>query len=74
MRALTHQAVVVPKDRREALIREAHDGRFSGHFAEKRIYELLRRRYWWPKMRAEVRHYCRACLVCASRKGQSRAI
>ena len=51
--------LVVPKVRREALIKEAHDGRFSGHFAEKWIYELLRRRNWWPKMRAEVRHYCR---------------
>ena len=25
-------------------------------------------------MRAAVRHYCRSCLVCASRKGQSRSI
>ena len=66
--------LVVPQERREGLIQEAHDGRFSGHFAEKRIYELLRRRYWWPGMRAAVRHYCRSCLVCASRKGQSRSI
>ena len=32
----------------KALFREAHDSRFVGHFAEKRIYELLRKRYWWP--------------------------
>ena len=50
-------------------MQEAHDGRFSGHFAEKRIYQLLRRRYWWPGMRSDVRQYCRSCLVCASRKG-----
>ena len=25
---------------REALIKEAHDGRFGGHFAEKRLYQL----------------------------------
>ena len=61
--------VAIPKEKRADLIREAHDGRFSGHFAEKRIYELLRRRYWWPGMRADVRKYCRSCLVCASRKG-----
>ena len=36
--------VAIPKEKRADLIREAHDGRFSGHFAEKRIYELLRRR------------------------------
>ena len=65
--------LAVPHDRREALIHEAHDGRFSGHFAEKKIFELLRRQYWWPGMRAAVRRYCRSCLVCASRKGQSRS-
>ncbi len=36
--------------------------------------ESMRRRYWWPGMRAAVRHYCRSCLVCAYRKGQSRSI
>ena len=66
--------VAIPKSKREELIREAHDGRFSGHFAEKRIYELLRRRYWWLGMRADVRRYCRSCLVCASRKGTGRTI
>lgn len=29
--------VAIPKKKRVDLIREAHDGRFSGHFAEKRI-------------------------------------
>ena len=66
--------LAVPKNKREYLIQEAHDGRFSGHFAEKRIYELLRRRYWWPRMRSDVRKYCRSCLVCASRKGTSQPI
>ena len=66
--------MVVPSGRREELMREAHDVRFSGHFAEKKIFELLRQRYWWPGMRADVRRYCRACLVCASRKGQSHPI
>ncbi len=55
------------------MIHEAHDGRFSGHFAEKKIFELLRRQYWWPGMRTAVRRYRRACLVCALRKGQSRS-
>ena len=60
--------LVVPQDRREALIGEAHDGRFSGHFAKKKIFELLRRWYRWPGMQAAVRRYCWSCLVCASRK------
>ena len=66
--------MVVPQDRQEALIHEAHDGRFSGHFVAKKVFELLRRRYWWPGMRAAVRRYCRSCLVCASRKGQTQSL
>ena len=43
----------VPKEMRESLVQEAHSGKFSGHFGEK-IYDLLRRSYWWPGMRTDV--------------------
>lgn len=66
--------MAIPRGRRHELIQEAHDGRFSEHFAEKRIFELLHRRYWWLGMRANVRRYCRSCMVCASRKGTGRSI
>ena len=62
--------IAVPTSWLETLIKEAHDGRFRGHFAERRIYGQLRKYYWWDKMRADVWKYCRACLVCASRTGQ----
>ena len=29
--------------------------------------------YWWKGMRADVHHFCRSCLVCASRKGPGRS-
>ena len=61
--------LVVPDAERETLLREVHAGKFSGHFAEKRVYDLLRRQYWWKGMRADVRKYCRSCLTCATRKG-----
>ena len=65
--------ITVPKCLRETLLREAHSSRFAGHFAERRIYELLRRYYWWRDMRSDVRKYCRSCMVCASRAGPQRA-
>ena len=65
--------IAVPKCLRETLLREAHSSRFAGHFAERRIYELLRRYYWWRDMRSDVRKYCRSCMVCASRAGPRRA-
>ena len=42
--------MVVSSGKQEELMREAHDGRFFGHFTEKKIFELLQRRYWWPEI------------------------
>jgi len=40
----------VPKCMREKLIREAHGGKFAGHFSLKGIYSMLAQRYWWDGM------------------------
>ena len=49
MKSQTHlvdgACMVVPSGRREELMREAHNGQFSGHFAEKKIFERLWQRY-----------------------------
>ena len=65
--------IVVPEDLRTDLLIEAHSGKFSGHFAERRVYNLLNRRYWWKGMHADVKRHCRSCLICATRKGTGRA-
>ena len=65
--------IAVPKELRLTLISESHDGKFSGHFGEQKVYNLLRKSYWWDGMRADIRRYCRSCLVCATRKGTGRA-
>ena len=64
--------LVVPRQVQEQLVQESHDGRFSGHFAEKRTWETLRRQFWWPTMRSDIRKCCNACINCATRTGQSR--
>ena len=64
--------VVVPDELRPALLQEAHATSWAGHFAFQKVYDRIRRNYWWQGMRADVYHFCRACLVCASRKGTGR--
>ena len=58
--------LVVPEKMRQRLLHEAHGGQFAGHFGEKRVYDLLRRYYWWAGMQADVHRHCHTCLVCAS--------
>ena len=66
--------VVVPKSLRDALLEESHASHFAGHFSAKKVYDRLRRHYWWKGMRADVHHFCRKCLVCASRRGPGKPI
>ena len=66
--------VVVPKSHRGDLLQEGHASCFAGHFSAKKVYDRLRKHYWWKGMRADVYHFCRKCLVCASRKGPGRAV
>ena len=65
--------IAVPKALRDTLLKESHSGKFAGHFAERKLYATLRTRYWWDKMRSDVRKHCRSCLTCATRKGPGRA-
>ena len=67
-----HWRLAVPEPLRMTLMKEHHSGKFAGHFAERKVYATLSRRYWWKGMRADVRHFCRSCLVCASRKDTGR--
>jgi len=66
--------VVVPRSLRETLLQESHASCFAGHFSAKKVYDRLRHHYWWKGIRADVHHYCRKCLVCASRKGPGKPI
>ena len=61
--------IVVPKQLQQVLLQEAHSGQFAGHLAEKKVYDRLRRYYWWKGIRSDVRCFCRGCLACVTKKG-----
>ena len=66
--------IVVPECLKETVLKEAYGGCFAGHFAEKRTFELLKWRYRWRIMRADVRKHCCSCITCASRDGPGRPL
>ena len=59
--------IIPAKSTREELFHAAHDGKFSGHLREAKIHELSRQ-YWWPQMQRDITDWCKACLICASRR------
>ena len=59
--------IVPPSRDRQKRFMEVHQGPFSGHLREAKIHGQLSKHYWWPHMRKDISHWCRACLTCASR-------
>jgi hypothetical protein len=58
---------------RELLVREAHGGGLSGHFGEKKTYELLKEHFFWPSMLRDVHKVIERCAICKKAKGKENA-
>jgi hypothetical protein len=58
--------LVVPKDRelKNKLMDEAHLLKLSIHPESSKIYQELRPRYWWTKMKKEIAAYVARCDTC----------
>ena len=54
--------LVVPAAFEDVLLREYHYG--MSHLGVQQTQACLREKYWFPRMRARVEAYIRACDVC----------
>ena len=46
------------------IMREAHNARYSVHPGATKMYQDLKKVYWWPAMKKEVAQFVSACEVC----------
>ena len=60
----TRLLLVVPKERREALLYSYHDNKLAGHLGFVKCFEKLRNDYWWPGMFSDVKKWVLACDAC----------
>ena len=58
----------IPEALRTDLLERNHDDPLAGHFGVERTLELLSRKYYWPKMRADIEKYVQGCDICMSSK------
>ena len=54
-------------DVREHVLAEAHRSRFSIHPGNTKMYQDLKRSFWWSGMKKDVADYVSRCLVSASK-------
>ncbi|GJU42920.1 putative reverse transcriptase domain-containing protein [Tanacetum coccineum] len=55
---------------RELIMHESHKSKYSIHPGSDKMYQDLRKLYWWPNMKAEIASYVGKCLTCAKVKAE----
>ena len=58
------------KELREEILREHHDPVDIGHPGQHRMMELLKRTYWWPGLKEDIKKYVQGCFKCQQNKVQ----
>ena len=61
---------MVPKDQelRNQILDEAHSSKLSIHLGSSKMYQDLKTRFWWTKMKEEIVAYVARCDVCSQVK------
>ncbi|GKD67329.1 putative reverse transcriptase domain-containing protein [Tanacetum coccineum] len=49
---------------------ESHKSKYSIHPGSDKMYQDLKKLYWWQNMKAEIATYVRKCLTCAKVKAE----
>ncbi|WVZ98377.1 hypothetical protein U9M48_043832 [Paspalum notatum var. saurae] len=58
--------LVVPKDMglRKKILNEAHTSMFTIHPGSNKMYQDLKQKFWWTRMKREIAKYVSECDVC----------
>jgi len=52
----------------EQILQENHDPVDIGYPRQQRMLELLKRNYWWPEIKNDVKRYVQGCVKCQQNK------
>ncbi|GJU11239.1 putative reverse transcriptase domain-containing protein [Tanacetum coccineum] len=55
---------------RDLIMHESHKSKYSIHPGSDKMYQDLKKLYWWPNMKAEIATYVSKCLTCAKVKAE----
>ncbi|GKB05985.1 putative reverse transcriptase domain-containing protein [Tanacetum coccineum] len=57
-------------DLRTVIMHESHKSKYSIHSGFDKMYQDMKKLYWWPNMKANIATYVSKCLTCAKVKAE----
>ncbi|GJU04071.1 putative reverse transcriptase domain-containing protein [Tanacetum coccineum] len=57
-------------DLRSVIMHESHKSKYSIHPGSEKMYQDMKKLYWWPNMKADIATYVSKCLMCARVKAE----
>ncbi|GJU85758.1 putative reverse transcriptase domain-containing protein [Tanacetum coccineum] len=55
---------------RTVIMHESHKSKYSIHPGSDKMYQDMKKLYWWPNMKADIATYVNKCLTCAKVKAE----
>nr|GFB95637.1 putative reverse transcriptase domain-containing protein [Tanacetum cinerariifolium] len=57
-------------DLRSEIMHESHKSKYFFHLGSDKMYQDMKKLYWWPNMKANIATYVSKCLTCAKVKAK----
>ena len=55
---------------KEDILKENYNSVDVGHLGQHRMRELIKRTYWWPGLKEDIKKYVQGCFKCQRNKVQ----
>ncbi|GJU08630.1 putative reverse transcriptase domain-containing protein [Tanacetum coccineum] len=59
-------------DLRTVIMHESHKSKYYIHPGSEKMYQDMKKLYWWPNIKADIATYVSKCLTCAKVKAEHR--